>query len=273
LDNEIRYLWVRRRFFTLGGVLLFLCRYIPFASALEIYVFITTTNLNPSHCLAGIRASTCVVYIEFILSVFVLFARAYAVWGGSSSVLRVLALVYAGGIAGTSYSVFLYIRGVSSLEFSLSNGCLFDIANDDLNISVGILLFCESLALCLLIIKAVQYARALNEFNRSNNSRKHLLLVMTEDGIGYFVCTLAISTANLVVLKRVSPALREFLFVTQGAILGILCSRLLFHVHAVNEFPDGTYLSQLSRSVPMIRMSPQKSENGSNSIDTFESNC
>lgn len=27
---------------------------------------------------------------------------------------------------------------------------------------------------------------------------------------------------------------------TQGALQNILCSRLLFHVHAVNEFPDGT---------------------------------
>jgi len=161
LDNELRYLWGRR--FTLGGVLLFLCRYVPLASALEIYVFITTTNLNSSHCLAGFRASTCIIYIEFTVSVLVLFTRAYAVWGGSCRILRVLVLIYAGAITGAAYSVFLHMRGVSSLDFNVSNGCLFEIANDNLKIALGILVFCESLALCLLIIKSVQYARAMKE--------------------------------------------------------------------------------------------------------------
>jgi len=193
------------------------------------------------------------------------------VWGGSRQILYLLSLVYAGAVAGTSYSVFLFVRGIRTVAFGGMNGCFFEIGNDDLKIDLAVLIFCESLALVLLIFKSVQHAREMKHFERSG-SRKSILMVMTEDGIGYFVCTLVISTANLVVLERSSPALRDFLFITQGAIQDILCSRLLFHIQAVNESPDGTFLSRNSRSVPMIKFAPRGRDNHSTSTltDTFE---
>jgi len=72
---------------------------------------------------------------------------------------------------------------------------------------------------------------------------------MVQDGIGYFACTLVITTTNLITIKRVTPSLQEFIFVMQGTIHNILCSRLLFHVRAAVNDPSGeTYASQMTLS-------------------------
>ncbi|KLO11707.1 hypothetical protein SCHPADRAFT_998703 [Schizopora paradoxa] len=273
LDAEARYLWGRR--FSLGAVLLAMCRYFPFANALQIFVYVSNSNLDPVQCLRGYRASSCIVYIEFILSVLVLFTRAYAVWGGAKKVLSILAFVYAGGVAGAAYSLFLFMRGVNLPPFEIPSGCLFDVSNDDIWIALAILIFCEMLALGLLLIKSVQHARATKNLHNSGSSRS-ILTVMARDGLGYFACTLAITTSNLVVLGRVTPNLRDFLLVTQSAIQSVLCSRLLFHVHSVGEAPMasmGSYSdrfdSSLSRSTNDIELVPRQGSKGnvSNSSD------
>ncbi|KLO11706.1 hypothetical protein SCHPADRAFT_941851 [Schizopora paradoxa] len=238
LEAEVRYLWGRR--FSFGGALLAMCRYLPFANYLQIYVYVSV-GLDPVGCVRGYRASACVVYVEFILSVTVLFTRAYAVWGGTRSVFTVLAFVYAGSIAGAAYSLFLFFRGVSLPPIQIPDGCLIQILNDDIWIALALLIFCESLALSLLLVRSLQHARDTKSLHDSSSGRPpSILTVMARDGMGYFACTLVITTSNLVVLARVTPNLRDFLLVTQSAIQGILCSRLLFHIHTVNEFPGGT---------------------------------
>jgi len=230
---------------------------------MQLYVYVTMTNVNESRCMSGDRAGTGFVYLEFILAVLVLFTRAYAVWGGTRRIFLLLALAYAAGVTGTAYSVFVYMRGVSFLGLQIGNGCIFNDANDLLWIALVILIFCESLALGLLLVKTVHHANAMKNILRHGNSRRNIMLVMAQDGIGYFVCSLAITSANLVVLKRVTPDLRDFLFITQGAIQSILSSRLLFHIHEVNEFPGGTYLAQINSSRTVIEMNVLPPQNGS----------
>jgi len=221
---------------------------------MQLYVYVTMTNVNKSNCMIGARAGTSFVYLEFILAILVLFTRAYAVWGGTRRIFLLLAFAYAGVVAGAAYSVTVYIRGVSFQELQIGNGCLFDVGNELLWIALVLLIFSESLALGLLLVKSVHHAKAMQNITYGSNSRRNIMLVMAQDGIGYFACSLAITSANLVVLKRVTPDLRDFLFVAQGAIHSILCSRLLFHIHEVNEFPGGTYLSQINSSRAVIEM-------------------
>jgi len=195
------------------------------------------------------------VYAEFLISLLVLFTRAYTVWGATRHTIYFLSLIYAGGIAGTSYSIFLYLRGVSPHAIGIQNGRLFQIVNDDLWIALAILVFCESFALGMLLIRYVQYAREMNMFNYSI-SRRSILKVMAKDGLGYFACTLVITATNLEVHKRVTADLRDFLFVTQGAVQCVLCSRLLFHIHIANEFPNGTHTSE-GAPLPSIEVVPR----------------
>ncbi|KLO11709.1 hypothetical protein SCHPADRAFT_905811 [Schizopora paradoxa] len=240
-DNEVQYLWRKRLGF--GGFLLFLCRYLPIASAFEgLYAYVTTTDLKDSHCMLGYSVNAYLVYVEFLLSVLVLFTRAYAVWN-SRVILVVLTLVYTGGIAGTSYAIHLFMKGVSVIGLRISNGCIYLVSNNQTWIALVILVFCETLALGLVLWKSVHHLRSMKgvEFSRS---RPNLLVVMARDGIFYFICNLIITTTNLILLKRVSSDLRDFLFVTQGVVQNILCTRLLFHIKYINESPNATYISQ-----------------------------
>jgi len=162
-------------------------------------------------------------------------------------ILSLLVLSYAGITVGGSFSTYLFIRGVSSFLFIKSNGCIPEPLNNDLWIGLAILIFSESLAFGLLIIKSVRYARAFKNVARIS-SRKSIMPVMVQDGIGYFACTLAITTANLIVLKGLTPAIQDCLFIMQSVLQDILCSRLMFHIRAVNDPSVDTLASQTSSS-------------------------
>jgi len=248
LDNEIRYLWARR--ISLGSVLLFLCRYLPFASVSHIYFYISTSNLTYSNCIAGFRATTCIVCVEFILSTLVLYTRVYTIWGGSKNISCLLVFTFAGMIAGAFYSLYLFLKQTIPILLLRPNGCIHRAAHNDLWIALSILIFSESLSFGLLILKSVMHARAFENGN-CIYSRRSILSLMVRDGVVYFACTLAITIANLIVIKRVTPYLRDFLFVIQGAIHNILCSRLFFHVRAaVNDPSAETNASWMTLSEP-----------------------
>jgi len=259
-DGEVRYLWRRR--FKFGSLLLFLCRYLPFTSVLQIYLYVTTTDFNQSHCLAVVKTGACFIYAEFVLTLLVLSTRAYAVWGGATKIFIPLIFLCTGAIAGSSYSLSLFVRGLRSTPFHISSGCILEIGNNDVWIDLSILLFSESLTLGILLVKSFTHARALKDF-RSNTSRRSLLAVMARDGIGYFVCTVAITTTNLFVLTGVTPNLRAFLLVTQGAMQNIMCSRLLFHTHSVNAFPEAwSQTMPPGKTFSEIEMVPRQSSTG-----------
>jgi len=58
---------------------------------------------------------------------------------------------------------------------------------------------------------------------------------MTQDGIGYFACNLAITVTNLICLGLLSPDIKEFLLPAQAALQNALCNRLLFHIRTASE--------------------------------------
>jgi len=262
-NNEIHYLWARR--ISLGGVLLFLCRYLPFASMSEIYLYISTTDLTHSNCITGVRATASIIYIQFLLSALVLYLRTYAVWGGSKKILYLFGFTYAVTIAGGSYSVYLCMKRINSLILLRPNGCIPLLIDDELWIALAILIVSESLAFGLLIVKSVNHARDFKNINHIGP--RSILSVMVRDGIGYFACTLVITIANLFVLKRVTPAsgLQDILFFMQGAIHNILCSRLFFHIRAaVNDPSTETYPNQMTLSAPAFA----NMSDGGDSADT-----
>ncbi|KLO06323.1 hypothetical protein SCHPADRAFT_1002411 [Schizopora paradoxa] len=233
LDVEIHYLWGRR--ITFGGVLLGFCRYLPFINIYQIIVFVSMKDTDPAQCLIGDRSVSSLVFVEFILSLLVLFTRAYAVWGRSKYVLILITIILTSSVAGTTYAVFLFLSNTKARPSKLTSSCLFTLGNNDVWIGLVILIFCESSALGLLLIKSVEHARETRDLVSVGSRTQSILAVMAQDGIGYFACTLVITSAKLVVLGRVTPDLRDFLFITQGALQNILCSRLLFHIRSVHE--------------------------------------
>ncbi|KLO06937.1 hypothetical protein SCHPADRAFT_672524 [Schizopora paradoxa] len=202
LDCEVHHLWGRRVSF--GGILLALCRYLPFINIYQIIVFFSLKDTDPTDCVVGDRLVSAFVYVEFILSIAVLFTRTYAVWRGERFVLAVIVVVLLGSFAGSFYVVFSFLSSTKAAPFELSTPCLIILGNDDVWIALVFLIFCETLALGLLLVKSVQHAKATKCLVVIDTQRHSILAIMAQDGIGYFACTLAVTSANLVVLQRVT---------------------------------------------------------------------
>jgi len=171
------------------------------------------------------------------------------------------------------FSIYLFIRGVGKPVIITSIGCPLQIVNNELMIPLAVPIFFESMALGLLLMKSIAHARSLKIFDRSL-SRPNILSVMAQDGIGYFSCTVAITTTNLIVLKHVAPVLQDFLLVTQGAMQNILCSRLLFHVRTVNDpsvdTPLGGQTSCMSLPTIAFRTGHHDCGEGCSTANTIE---
>jgi len=231
IDNEVRYLWNRR--VTLGGVLLGLGRYVPLVTTCHGLYLYTTRASSASTCLPGYIVLASLCYVEFLLPLFVLFFRTYAVWGGAKPALLFLVAVYMCFGGSTTYFVYAYVHSASVPLIEAPPGCLFVTEPNNLWYALVILIFCECLALALLVAKLFQHMNNLK--NRPRRPTKDLLTVVARDGFGYFVCSLAVTTINLITLKHLTPDLRDFLIPTQGALQNILSNRLLFHVYSLHE--------------------------------------
>ncbi|KLO07873.1 hypothetical protein SCHPADRAFT_629337 [Schizopora paradoxa] len=188
-DSEVRFLWLRRPT-NIGFFLLFLCRYLPVVQIIvSTYAYAWTTDLRPSHCSNLMKANTSMIYLQFCLSMMVLYTRAYAVWNGSRRVLALLVVTYVGCAAGTAYTIVKYDQGVSVLGLRIFDGCIFLLTDHTLFYSLILHVFLDTLALSLLLYKSVQHARFLKSM-AGGGSRRSLLAVMAEDGVTYYFLNL-----------------------------------------------------------------------------------
>lgn len=231
-------MWSPRLTVKLGRVLFVMNRYLPFISTImSINIFIINTKF--STCRTEYLVAASFVFIGYITAIFTLFTRAYAVWPQNQAMLTLLITFYSIALGTSAFVTARYFSGAIALNAELlPTGCAYAFANRIVWVALVISIGCESLALALLLMKAARHFR----YSSSN-----LMVVMTRDGIGYFVCNIAITIANLIVLRRLSPLLCNFLFVTQGALHNILCCRLLIHIRTAGNNENHTFQSQ---SVP-----------------------
>ncbi|KLO15273.1 hypothetical protein SCHPADRAFT_274159 [Schizopora paradoxa] len=274
LRNEIRFMWNRRLSF--GKVMFFVNRYLPILTVfLHIYTYLLISQSVENTCQILVDLSAVLVYINSIVNMMVLFARAYAVWFLDARIQFILAATLVVGIGGSAYVLRIFVRGatlvpLNNLPYSeYRQGCNVYFADSIEWINYALLIILEMLALTLLIIKSVNNYRHLHSTNA-------VLRVMIEDGIGYFVCSIAVSAANMAILCRttvrsqsrsaeyVGPVLKMIflsyfyeyfccctlsnathgrlwapllinVFRLQGVLESILCNRLLLHVFDVCE--------------------------------------
>jgi len=142
-----------------------------------------------------------------------------------------LAIVYLIIVGGASYVQYRFMRGVTPLQPSqlsligIHRGCVFSFPNDLAWINRVIMVATETLATGLLVVS-----------QRRLRFTNGLLDVMVKDGVGYFLCSIALTITDLGVLRGTSEfVVPEVLLIAQAVLQGILCNRLLFHVHVVNE--------------------------------------
>ncbi|KLO11023.1 hypothetical protein SCHPADRAFT_492467 [Schizopora paradoxa] len=236
-DDEIRYLWNRR--LSLGGVLLLLCRYLPFSSSIFLYLYVMTTNFDPSHCRAVSIASTVIVIVEFMVAIMVLLIRSYVVWERSKRMTIVMIIWACIVIAGLCYPVAMYDENIFSAEIHTTHGCIvMDRQGNRVGIGIIFLLASETFSLGILLAKAISHRRFMKNMH-SEVSKDCILTVMARLGIGYYLCTIAISIMNFVLLEQGPPSLKNFLRPFQAVFQNILCARLLFHIRSLGDEPLG----------------------------------
>ncbi|KLO15272.1 hypothetical protein SCHPADRAFT_273999 [Schizopora paradoxa] len=233
LRDEIRFLWNRR--LTVGRILFFLNRYLPIMTvALSSYTYLIITNSDNSTCHNLVNLTCILVYVDFIVALGVLFTRSYVVWGFDAHIRNILLLALMAGVAGSAYVLSLFIRGAILVPLSQSpysefdRGCVIFFTNDFNWINYALLIVFETMTLALLIVKSINNYRHLKISDT-------LLNVMVKDGIGYFICNIAITAANMVILSRTTDFLRYFLLITQSVLENILCNRLILHVFIVHD--------------------------------------
>jgi len=104
---------------------------------------------------------------------------------------------------------------------------LFSFENNVFWIAFVISVVCETVVSVLLVGKSFYSARHLR-------ASSGLLDVMAKDGVGYYVCNLTITVANVVSILHASKFEGGILLIVQAILQSILCNRLLLHLHVVN---------------------------------------
>jgi len=242
LEQEVTFMWNRRLSFAKS--LFFMNRYMPLpAAALLVYLIISTTRTDPAYCHRLLLACAAFLAMDIMLSMGILFLRAYAVWPSSKFIPRFLV---AFAVAVIIIAVFFNIRYMENAmviaQASPSHGCVIVLPSDGAQISLVIFLISDTVALSFLVAKVLLSYRG-------SLSTPRLLGVIVTDGIGYSICITAITIANVIIFHAANPIFRGCLILTQISLQNILCNRLLLHVHAVNaaraEFSNVLHLIDL----------------------------
>jgi len=125
---------------------------------------------------------------------------------------------------------YMFLRGavIESGVALFPTGCLVSFANRDVWIAKIILIWVETLALILLLIKSVGHLRY---------PGASLMKNICKDGVFYYACVLGLSITNVLVLRLASPGLCNFLLLPQGALQCILSNRLLLRLRGSGAMP------------------------------------
>ncbi|KLO06782.1 hypothetical protein SCHPADRAFT_678546 [Schizopora paradoxa] len=194
-DNEVRYLWGKRRF-SFSRALLFLCRYLPLVQGFEGLTIYVLPPSASSSCRALIAAETILITIQFVVSTSVLYYRAYAVWGFRRNLAIFLTILFLAGVGAISYVGSLTLSSVQILPYRLGNGCFASVRVDAAKYTLFKIIFDDTLALALLMYRAIEQTNFIRDF-RTSGARANLLIIMTRDGVFYFFLNLAITIANI----------------------------------------------------------------------------
>jgi len=242
LEQEVAFMWSRR--LSPAKILFFVNRYIPLVVGLVmIHLYILTVRTDPTYCHRLFLAGAALLFVDTLLSMGILFLRAYAVWPSSKFIpwFLVAFITIAITIATTFMVPFIKDATVISQAFT-PHGCVISLPSESARISLIVFIIYDTVALSFIVAKIpINF--------RDSFSTQGLLAVIIADGIGYYICITAISIANLVIFHAANLVFRACLVLTQVSLQNILCNRLLLHVHAVNaakaECPHVLHLVEL----------------------------
>ncbi|KAH8110210.1 hypothetical protein DFH11DRAFT_1622860 [Phellopilus nigrolimitatus] len=192
---------------------------------MHVFILVEPTKFSNT-CKPAFTVFGCFITAEFIVAEFILYMRAYAVWGRTRPMLVLIVLLYFIFCIPTLYFTGRFIGSatVLSLPF-LPSGCLFNLRGDIERLAMAMIMVLETFALIVLLVKTYQMP----------DSRT--MKVLFVDGVIYFTAILCATIVNVIILSVASPSI-WFMIFTQCALHSICCNRLLLRIRGVYSSPS-----------------------------------
>jgi len=218
-EDERRLIWQTK--WSVTKAIFIANRYTPFIGIIGLVYVLVGFPAGDPHCKSAFLAASSFIFLSYVVTEFILYLRAYAVWGCTRKILAVCILSLT-----LIYTTMLYysIRFITSLSVInnvpsiLHTGCI-RLPQNKQDLSSFIILVCsEAFALLLLAMKA----------GRRNQSK--ILRTMFRDGVLYFFLIILASLVNIFILKFTPASLNSFLLPMQSLLHSIFCSRLMLSI-------------------------------------------
>ncbi|EJD01077.1 uncharacterized protein FOMMEDRAFT_158210 [Fomitiporia mediterranea MF3/22] len=202
----------------------FVNRYLPMLATIGVLHTLIIEDASQTDyfdtCKARFLIFSSFVLVEFLVAAFIIYTRAYAVWGCTRPMLVLLTVAYVAFCALATYFAAHFISSVTVFDQQLfSRGCILGLHSCHACLfALIILVISESFALVMILVKASQMPNST------------MMQQISEDGIVYYIIVVCTSIANIVILSKAPPTLCDFLLATQAALQSICCNHLMFRI-------------------------------------------
>lgn len=235
LRYEVTYVWFQP--FSLGTILFFLNRYLPFIDTLlSLDLLAGNTPKTPQECLIRFKVVTWFIVIGTLIAELTLMLRTYAIWGRTRSIFIILSVVFA---LVCIPSVVVTQLEIDSLVYGpWDRGCKLVKASPVIFVAYVLLMLSESIIAGLTFYKAAkqQYIWSRSaQIRTSTHSTVEPPRVLSStwinrmfrDGLVFYLYLLVISLANVIVPVTAPSRYSNWLATPQRVIHSVLCSRVL----------------------------------------------
>ncbi|RDB20475.1 hypothetical protein Hypma_012418 [Hypsizygus marmoreus] len=220
-EMEVEHVWQSRT--SLGNILFFVSRYLPFFDMpLNLY-YALAPSVSPKTCLWVYSTACPSTILATAVADAMMALRVYALWGNSRTVMIILlcllVTVYGPGIIILAF----YLRSVKYGNPPLPTilGCYAVEENSLVLVDWALLMFLEATLLGLSLWIG---------FKRFRHSHNRLVWVLYRDGTLYLVCLFLFSAANIIVLVAGPLEYVDLLNTFQRVMHCVLSTRLVLHV-------------------------------------------
>jgi len=214
LDQEVAHIWTSP--WTVGTVLFFLNRYLPFIDTFLSLKLKLSVN-TPDRCQKEFTVVTWLIVAGIIISEVILALRTYAIWQRKRLVLIILCLSSA--ITFIPAIVVTHIE-LKSLIYVPSEfpGCRLSTASSIIIVAYILLALSETIMAVLTGIEAYRHLR---------HSQSRWVLQLYQEGLLFYIYLLCISLANILVPILAPRIFANWLATPQRVMHSVLCNRVL----------------------------------------------
>ncbi|GJE98669.1 hypothetical protein PsYK624_149040 [Phanerochaete sordida] len=248
-SDEWEHIWKRRWTF---AEFLYLCtRYMPFIDVSISLVYYLSPTISPKECLANYATGTWLLVVGFAIAELILVWRTYAIWDKSRKIMWGVGLVWAAMVLANVpiLTIFTLSLDFGPQPLAAIPGCNLVNASDIAFGSFFSVLLIEAVVVALTVYKGVQDVR------RSSST---LVRTLYRDGVLYFVCLLAMSLGNVLVILAAPVEYFDLLINLTRVLHAILCCRVILHLRqAALLSGTGASSSQSSSQLSTIRFKIQ----------------